>query len=97
VRKAAGLKVLKEAISQGGRPEPFVIEKKVELEEAEYKAFAENLLSDYDFIADNLSLMRKDRNGIYHCLLVTEKGVSGGILIQSKGYCYPRYAALLKG
>jgi hypothetical protein len=97
VRKAAGIKALKEAISKGGKPESFVIEKQVALEVAEYKAFTESLLSDYDFIADNLNLMRKDRNGIYHCLLVTETGGNGGILIESDGYEYARYAAHLRG
>lgn len=93
-RKAASLRDLKEATRKGGKPESFIIEKKVELEEAEYQDFCDNLLSDYDFIKDNLTMMHKDKTGTYHCLLVTAKGGRGGILVESEGYEYPRYTAI---
>ncbi len=94
VRKAARLQDLKDAVRKGGKSEPFVVEKQVELEAVEYKAFTENLLSNCDFIKENLELMRKDKNGIYHCLLVTAKGGRDGILVESEGYEYPRYTAI---
>ncbi len=96
VRKAAGIEDLNEAVRQGSKAEPYVIEKQVELEAAEYKAFTENLLSEYDFVKDNLKLMHKDKNGVYHCLLVKEKNSTGGILTESEGYGYPRYTAVYK-
>jgi len=96
VRKAVGLKDLIEAVREGSKPEPFVIEKQVEMESEEYLAFSENLLSDYEFISDNLELMRKDKAGVNHCILVKEKGARCGILIQSDGFDYPRYAAVYK-
>lgn len=96
VRKVARLKDLKEAVRGGGKPEPFIIEKQVELEAAEYKAFSENLLSDYDFINENLELMYKDKNGVYHCLLVQAEGGGDGILTESEGFAYSRYTASYK-
>jgi len=94
VRKAASLKDLKEAVGNAGKPELFVIEKLLELEALEYQAFCDNLLSDYDFIKDNVALMHKDKTGTYHCLLVTAKGRRGGILVESEGYEYSRYTAI---
>lgn len=94
VRKAAGIADLKEAVRQGGKTEPYVVEKQVELEEAEYKAFSNNLLSDYDFIKDNLKLMLRDKIGTYHCLLVKARDSSDGMLVESEGYSYPRYTAI---
>jgi len=96
VRKAVGLKELTEAKRSGVRPEPFVIEKVIELENEEYEAFSKNLLSDYQFISDNLEVMRKDSKGVYHCLLIKEKGDCGGILTESEGYGYSRYSAVYK-
>ena len=36
----------------------------------------------HDFILDNAELMRKDKNGVYHCLLVTGENHRDGILIE---------------
>lgn len=96
VRKAASQKDLKEAVREGGKPESFVIEKQVELDAAGYKAFSENLLSDYDFIKENVALMHKDKTGIFHCLLVKAIDYRGGILVESEGYGYPRYTAIYR-
>lgn len=96
VRKAAGIQDLKEAALSGEKAELFIIEKQLVLESEEYHAFSENLLSDYYFISDNLELMRKDNKGIYHCLLIKEKGGSDGILSESDGYGYSRYSAIYK-
>ena len=96
VRKAAGIADLKESVRKGGKSEPYIVEKQVELESEEYQAFSANLLSDYDFISDNLEVMRKDSKGVYHCLLIKEKGGSVGILTESEGYGYSRYTAIYK-
>lgn len=95
VRKAANLTDLKNAARKGGKPEPFIIEKILELVPEEYVVFAENLLSDYDFISENLELMHKDKNGVCHCLLIKAKDSRVAILVESEGYAYPRYTALL--
>lgn len=75
----------------------FVIEKTIELDKAEYDRFANDLFSDRDFIKENIELMRVDKNGVKHCISVKARGENGGILVESEGYEYARYAAYLKG
>ena len=74
----------------------FVIEKNIPLSATEYKEFCDNLLSDRDFVEENISLMHMDKDKTQHCILVKEEGRSEGILIQSEGYSYPRYTAYYK-
>ena len=74
-----------------------VIEKIVELSEEEYRQFKNNLLRDTGFIAESADFMLMDGNGLNHCLLVLDKNNSEGVLIQSEGYDYARYASLLPG
>ena len=49
-------------------------------------------LEDMPFIIENRNLMR-EVDGVYHCLLVCVKNHRGGILVESEGYNYARYAA----
>ena len=72
----------------------FVIEKIVELPRPEFLAFTRSLLKDYSFIDENIDLMYRDIKGLYHCILVKEKGSTSGILVESEGYSYARYAAI---
>jgi hypothetical protein len=74
----------------------FVIEKTIELGRAEFESFAGDLFADQDFIKENMELMRVDKSGIRHCILVKEQGRGSGILIESEGYEYARYAAYLE-
>jgi len=75
----------------------FVVETTIELEKTEFDIFGNDLFADQDFIKENVELMYVDRNGIRHCILVKERGQNGGILVESEGYDYARYAAYLKG
>jgi hypothetical protein len=75
----------------------FLVEKTIELERAEYERFANDLFSDQDFIKENRELMHVDKDGVRHCLLVTAKGETNGILVESEGYDYARYAAYYMG
>lgn len=75
----------------------FIIEKTIELEKAEFDNFANDLFADLDCIKENVELMQIDKNGIRHCILVKVRGETGGILVESEGYSYARYAAYLKG
>jgi hypothetical protein len=59
--------------------------------------FAGNLLSDMWFLVENLDKMFVDKSGIKHCLFIRKEGANGGILVESEGYSYARYAAYLKG
>jgi len=74
-----------------------VIEKIVELPESEYRSFKAAPLRDMSFIAENTDLMYQDANGIYHCLLAMGEGCSDGILIESEGSDYARYASFFPG
>jgi hypothetical protein len=66
----------------------FEIEKIIELEKAEFDNFANDLFSNQDFIEENVELMRLDKNGTRHCILVKARGETGGILVESEGYEY---------
>lgn len=75
-----------------------VIDKVIELDPVGYRHFSENLHEDYYFIHDNIPLMHMDSDGVTcHCLLVKEAGARDGILIESEGYNYARYAAYWDG
>ena len=70
-----------------------VIEKTVKLSEQEFQAFLNYPLRDYDFLAENIDLMRSDGNGARHCLLVIGEGRNDGVLVEAEGYSYCRYAS----
>lgn len=74
----------------------YTIEKTIELSNAEFESFANDLLADRDFIKENLNTMFVDKLGIRHCLHVKKSGHAGSIIILSEGYDYARYAAYLK-
>ena len=48
----------------------------VSLQEEQYHKFTQNLLTDYDFIHDNIDNMYVDRQDATHCLLVLGDGES---------------------
>lgn len=72
------------------------IEKLVVLPEPEYCQFCTKMLADYDFIAENRELMYAE--GVpgaetYHCLLVMGEDSEDGVLVESEGAGYARYAS----
>ena len=69
------------------------IEKKVCLPAGEFEEFLRNPLEGLPCIEENIDLMQEDREGIYHCLLVTGEGRRDGVLVESEGYGYARYAS----
>lgn len=68
------------------------IEKVITLSDVEFDQFQQCLLNDYDFLRDNAELMRVE-NGVTHCLLVVGMNSEDGILVNSEGSSYARYAA----
>ena len=70
-----------------------VIEKTIILTDENYKDFASDLFEDRDFIKENIDLMYQDRENKWHCILVTTADKKSGILVESEGYEYARYAA----
>ena len=73
----------------------FVIEKVIKLPNNEFTSFVHNPLFDYDFIKENKELMRIDNYEIWHCILVTGEGYDFGILVNSEGSSYARYASFI--
>lgn len=95
VRKACTIKDLKGYNNEIGSQ--FTIEAVVELEPAEYESFANNLLDDFDYIAQHVNKMYVDSDKVWHCILIKAKGAKNGILAESEGYDYARYAAYYPG
>jgi len=72
---------------------PIRIDKIVTLPDREFQGFAQNLLRDYDFIAENIDIMGTDNDGTTHCLLVISETEPDGYAVDSQGYNYPHYTA----
>ncbi len=92
-RKAVDLEELKNRTGQERDKSYFVVEAVIELPEESFRAFADDLLSEFDFIKDNIEKMYIDNNRVWHCLLVKAEGFKDGILIEAEGYGYARYSA----
>ena len=73
----------------------FVIEKTVVIDPTIFECFIHFPLNDYDFIKENVDLMYCDKDEVFHCILVTSESHDFGILVESEGYHYARYAAYL--
>ena len=71
------------------------IEKVVTLQINQFRKFEDRLLDNYDFIAENKELMYIDEDDVWHAILITAKEVDYGILVESEGYDYARYAAYI--
>ncbi len=74
-----------------------VIEAVEVLSHNRFEAFSRQILKDADFIAAHKSSMYSDENGARHCLLVLDEASDNGILVDSQGYDYARYAAWMPG
>jgi hypothetical protein len=93
LRKAVDVTDLKSRATKPSEGSQFVIEEIVELTQAEYDNFANNLLDDYSFIEQNLHAMYIDTNGVYHCLYIKAEGAKEGVLCESEGHSYCRYGS----
>jgi len=78
-------------------PKACVVEKIVELDPDVYADFRSNMLRDQPFIAEFNSAMRMQGKGSAHCLLVLGEEHEDGVLIDTQGYDYARYAAFIPG
>jgi len=91
VKKAVNIDELLSAYGRG-KGSRFAIEDTVELEDWEFEDFSRCLLKDRDFITERLDKM-KAAEGVAHCILVKAKDAHFGILVESSGFSYARYAA----
>ncbi len=73
-------------------PSECEIEKVIYLSDSDFARFQQTLLDNYDFLHENADLMRVE-NGVTHCLLVVGETFEDGILVNSEGSDYARYAA----
>lgn len=77
-------------------PSDCVVEKVIRLSGAEYDSFRRNTLADRDFIRDNVDLMYHEADsGKLHCIMVVGEGRRDGVLVDSSGSDYARYAAFI--
>ena len=77
--------------------EPWEIKHTVELSPGEFRHFKEDLLQAQPFIKEHANEMYMDSHGITHGMLVLCEGIDDGILVNSEGFAYARYAAYLSG
>ena len=72
------------------------IEKVVELSHEEFCGLLATPMQEHAFIAENKNCMfRKD--GVIHCLLALGEDSNNGLLIESDGFPYARFAAYVPG
>ena len=71
----------------------FEVSKTVRLPAEVFEAVLQKPMRDYNFIQENMEQMHCDSKGVYHCLLLTGEGRKDGLLVESEGYGYCRYAS----
>ena len=71
----------------------FEVSKTIRLPADVFEAVLQKPMRDYDFIQENIEQMHCDSSGVYHCLLLTGEGRNDGLLVESEGYSYCRYAS----
>ncbi len=85
----------KTAIANRARRETYKIRKTISLSDEEYKNFIGHLSDDYDFLMEYTDLCGPDVDGYTNCLAVRNKQTKEKILVNTEGYNYARYVALL--
>ncbi|MVB13058.1 hypothetical protein CAFE_38130 [Caprobacter fermentans] len=73
----------------------FEVSKTIRLPAEDFEAVLQKPMRDYDFIQENIEQMHCDSSGVYHCLLLTGEGKKDGLLVESEGYGYCRYASYI--
>lgn len=85
-----------EAFSGRAECVSFIVEAVIKLPTATFEAFRHNLLERQSCIADNVDLMYVDESGTWHCIAIVAPDTDeSAILVQSSGYDYARYTALV--
>ena len=71
----------------------FIIEKTIIIPDKDFEQMLHRPMDGQPFIEENKNLMYQDDEDVYHCILVTGKDRTDGILVECEGYGYARYAA----
>ena len=74
----------------------FVVEKIVELSSKDFDRFARDLLAPMPFLPFSDGRFQMVQDGAWHCLLVHDAENNRGMLVDSSGYNYARYAAFVQ-
>lgn len=74
------------------RTKSCVVEKTIAISHAEFDDLKRHPLRDHRLIAENADLMYCDNDDNYHCLLIYDQEQGDGLLIESEGTSYARYA-----
>lgn len=94
-RKASSVR---ELVGKAPFPEKarFQITKVIELPANQYRRYMNELLRDVSFISRNVTDMRFDgKTETFLCLFVTCRDANTGLLVESEGFGYARYAAFI--
>ena len=75
-----------------GRHIHCVVEKAEAVTHDKFERLKRHPMHDNDLIAENTDLMFCDVNNQYHCLLIYDEDQGDGLLIESEGAPYARYA-----
>jgi len=71
----------------------FTVEKTVIIPARKLEEMLRHPMLDHQATRDNAGVMGVDGDGVYHCLLVMGEGRTDGLLVQSEGSGYARYAS----
>ena len=74
------------------RTRTCVVEKAIAVSHAEFDNLKRKPLQENKLIAENVDLMYCDSDDNYHCLLIYDEEQGDGLLIESEGADYARYA-----
>lgn len=95
-RKIPDLQSLKAATRRAKQDEKsgsaYTVTQEVELSDAAFKRFAEDLLEDQPWIGKTDGGM--NQAGEFRCIRVRNAQTGEQILVNSEGYDYPRYTAI---
>lgn len=69
-----------------------IIEKVIAVSHDQFDNLKRNPLKENDMINDNVDLMYYDSDDNYHCLLIYDKEQGDGLVVESEGFNYLRYA-----
>ncbi len=97
-RKVSNLEELKElterAITAGEIGETYAVTREVRLSDREFRKFADDFFEDQPWIIPEDGGVNKNRE--IRCIKVINEETGEGVLVNSEGYSYPRYTALVK-
>ncbi len=74
------------------RTKSCVVEKAIAVPHAKFDDLKRHPLRDHRLIVENADLMYCDSDDNYHCLLIYDEEQGDGLLIESEGTSYARYA-----